>query len=226
MKKMGLKKSLLIVGGIVICLSVVLILSLLINTDIGDKEEISINFVGTWKVLQHAGESVEDEYIIFDTEKMTDYNKGEVHLASTYTVDKNGKLTLTELPLSFSTRVISDNYMRLVEEGTNYEWELIRTVDGVISKQSVDPSSIVGRWQVLLHGGQVVSNEEMEFRSDSLTDYQNGEVYMECSYQWLDSYTLFVEDLNLTLGVYPISAERMMMVEQGTGYVWEFVMQQ
>lgn len=214
-------KTFKFLGAVIIVLGLGLIAFLLLNPNSDNGEVFFNNYVGNWKVLSHGGKVVDDEYITFDEKNMTDYISSEVYMSSTYNVDKD-KLTLNDMSLSFKTNSKTDNYLTLIEDGTGNEWKLIRTAQGIKNNQAVDKEYLLGTWNVILHGGETTVEEEMKFEESKLTDIQKGKVYMECDYQWVDEYTLFVDKLNLTFKVYPISKTEMMMCEQETGYIWEF----
>lgn len=218
------KKIFIGIGAAIIVIGVIAIVAFLLATGNVENSVANVDLCGTWKVLNHAGTPVDNEYLVFDDTTVNDYRDGNTtpYIQSAYTV-KGSELNLTDASKKFSIRTVSVNNLILTETDTTYEWKIIRCDGDGISLPELDQKIIEGTWKVTMQAGNVIENEEMIFENGTITDYRDNksDAYLESPYSWSSERKLYVEKLGLVCTVFPVSEDLIIMVEDGTGYVWE-----
>lgn len=220
------KKIFVGIGAVIIAISVIAIVTFLFTTRDMKNFVANVNLCGTWKVLNHAGTSVDNEYLVFDDTTVNDYRDENTtpYIKSVYTV-KSGELNLTDVSKKFTIRTVSVNNLVLTETDTAYEWEIVRCDGNGINLPNLDQKIIEGTWKVTMQAGNVIEDEKMVFDNGTISDYRDGksDAYLESPYSWNSERKLCVEKLGLVCTVFPISEDLIILVEDGTGYVWEIV---
>lgn len=210
------KKVFFGIGGVIVIIGIVLIAVFLFMSD-----SSAIDLTGDWKVLEHAGNVVDDEYLTFESNKVYAYknNDSDPFIASEYKFN-NTNMSLEDIGKNFTVEILSNNCLVLTESDT-IRWVIIRDLKEFVA---VVPELLIDKWNVSVHAGQKNVNEKMVFSNDLLSDYRDNanEPYLESSYK-LNNNQLTINDISLDLTVYPVSNDVLILIEKSTGYIWEIV---
>lgn len=177
---------------------------------------------GSWRVLEYNKQKTNDEFIIFTLDNFAFYHnpENEPYLQGTYKYDNN-EIILSEYNKKYYIIKLSDNNIKLIESSSNYEWNLLRCSLDSTTDKIINNEMLIGDWTVIMHAGRPGNNEILKFTTESLKDYQNGEIYLESGYTWNDINMLHINEANLSLEVYVINNNTLAMAEVENGYIWE-----
>ena len=212
----------LIIGGVLI-VAVAIIVIILIKLGYGKDAGTAVNLESTWVVYQYGADKVDNEYMIFTENEVSDYRDGNTDpfVKSSYTY-KDGLLNMPEINKEFTIKVISDHNIVLVEPDTK-EWKMVRVAssDGNIKK--IGAADIVGDYTVISVAGEKGENEFMSFTESSLVDTRDGKEYIACDYN-LDSEThlLHADQIGKEFIVY-MNGNNLLLIDVADRYVWELV---
>ena len=215
-----MKKKIGLVAGISVIVLVLIGvgLFLLLNKDSINTDNTSANLYGTWCVYRRGADMVEDEYIVFGDDTVSDY-RGDLtnpYFESVFSYSKN-KLSIGDS--SYSVKVISENNVILVDSST-IEWKMLRVSNERSLDFSVSDDALVGAYDVLRVGGEDKKNEVMTFDRTSLHDERAGVMYLEVNYSWDGPNSIFVPDLSTKYLVFVLDAN-LYLIDMNEGYVWE-----
>ena len=231
MKKRNL---LFMAGGVFI---VVALAAMLLFVFSGDKtaepEAAAVKLDGAWKVAAYiqAGTThqPEREYFVFSGETAGAYRNGESqpYAESAYTFSAaaypNWELNLPDISRKYTVSVVTDNYIRLYENNSTY-MELIRYANDDLRDLTFTEDVVLGKWDVVYRNtSEVIADEKLSFREGVLDDYRNGsaEPVASAPYYWDEAGHICVDAMGARMQCYPLSEEVLLLVEAGTGYVWE-----
>ena len=219
------KKSLFVVGGIIILTVFIAVIVFVLN---GGKDENNVgsefDFSGTWMVYQYAENKIDNEIMVFSDNKVADYRDGnaESYLESTYTYE-DGTLKLTDISKEFVVKVISENNIYLVEPDTR-EWKLVKIAEEGKEVIKITSSDLIGKYKVISVAGEKKENEIVDFSEDKFVDTRNGEVYLECAYEIIGENLINVVDISKEYYVYK-NNDFLILVDKADRYVWEMTIQ-
>ena len=214
------KKGLLIAGGALILVVIIAIAIFLAAT--AKPADPTIDLTGIWKVYRYGDDVISSEYMIFDSEQVSDYRDGaaEPFISSSYTWVDSTTISMEQNKRTFTVRQVSENNVILVEPNT-IEWKMFRVSANGVQPGDFDPAALPGKWNVVMHAGQAITNESMEFTETALTDYRDGAVYLESEYIWNEDGTLTATGLNHTFEVYASDDNTIILFDLTDGYLWE-----
>ncbi len=219
-RKLMKKKIGLIAGGVVI-VAVAIIVIVLIKIGYENNDALEVNLKSTWVVYQYGADKIDNEYMIFTENKVSDYRDGNVEpfVKSSYTY-KDGLLNMPEISREFTIKVISDYNIVLVEPNTK-EWKMVRVASSDEPIKKIGAKDIVGDYTVISVAGEKRNNEFMSFTGSSLVDTRDGKEYLACDYT-LDSEThlLHANQIDKDFLVY-MNGNYLLMIDISDRYVWE-----
>lgn len=220
------KKSIYITCGIFITIAIVAMFVFIFGGEnTFDSEKIDVE--GTWKVATYINSEnitlVDDEYMVFDLEKATNYRNGAVYLESRYLMEDNSTIKLKDINCEYRVEKYTDNYIRLYENKNVY-MDLIKCFDADLSEKVIDTSIVSGRWNVIYRQtDQVIVDEYLVFEDEVMSDYRNGEVVpvLVSDYSWQYGNHLIAESLGKDMVLNIISDNIIILIETDTGYIME-----
>ena len=177
------------------------------------QDELSVELDGVWKVYKYNQQSIDQEYIIFKDSKLQYFREGVME--GEYTVEGN-KLRIPSFNKEYQIQKVSENQLILFEEDCKTYLFRIKGINEIVDKEM-----IINDWKVLFHDLTVPENETITFSEEKLIDKRDGEVYMEINYSWLNERSIYVDGVECEYEVYPLSDNKIMLLEKNGYYVWE-----
>lgn len=228
------KKLLFVAVGIFVAVALAaMLLFVFSGDDHGQPEAAGTKLDGAWKIVAHIHNGTtsipDQEYFVFtgETAKVYRDNRSDPYAASTYTFTAatypDWELNLPDISRKYSVSVITDHYIRLYESSSVY-LELIRYANENLSDLVFSEDVVMGEWNVAYRNtSEVIADEKLHFHDGILDDYRNGstEPVASVPYYWDENGNICVDTLGVRMQCYPLSEEVIILVEAGTGYVWE-----
>lgn len=213
------KKGIVILGGILIVAVFVVVICFVVFSG-KSNATVTIDLNGTWYVYQYAEYKVENEFMVFENGKVSDYRDGSIepYVSSTYTYEEDS-LKMPDISKDFTVRIISDNNIILIEPDTK-EWKMIRIASADKEVTAVTPSDLVGEYNVIMFAGEPRNNETMIFTDSMLTDIRDGKEYISCSYEIVSDNLLNALDIKKEYSVFK-NGNILMLIDNADNYVWE-----
>lgn len=220
MKNSFVKKLLIAIGGLVIIVATALSVVLIIKSRKPDNpKEDDFSIQGSWFVYQYADNYVDNEFMVFGNEKVSDYRSGTKIIESNYTYEDN-VLVINDLSKNFAVTIRNNNAIVLTEP-TSIEWKLLRVSDDTESITTVTTENIVGDYNVLRVAFEERTNETMSFTSNLLTDTRNGQQYFSSSYSIeTEKHILHANSLSKDYLVFK-NKNLLFLIDCSERYVWE-----
>lgn len=216
------KKGLIIAGGILIIAVLVAVFCFIIygDKDIAVVSKADLN--GTWRVYQYAENKIDNEYMVFNHDSISDYRDGnkEPYITSKYTYE-NGKVVMPDISKEFAVKIISDNNIVLVEPDTR-EWKMIKVSNGDRDYKDLTSSDIAGEYDVIMVAGEKRINEVMAFTDSTLIDTRNGEQFISCNYEIVSGHSLKAADISKEFYIYKNSSV-LLLLDKDENHVWELL---
>ena len=221
-----------IIGAAVILVAIAALIIFLVATrGLGTTETFKLD--GTWKVYAKYKEVVDDEYMVFTGDTVTDYRGGKQAFNGSYEwIDNDTSIKIPDLNKEFYIHKKTDNHIVLVEPGDTEQsylrWELVR-IDEYPAK--FNQADIKGDWTVLIHSDGIVEGESLKFTDSTMEFYREGKLAKSSSYIWRDENTLFIEGLNMLCKVYKADSDTVILIQydQKDNYIdysiWEIKVQ-
>lgn len=216
-----------------ICATVVVVLLAVMLAFIftTDSDTVDLELEGTWKqVVQVVGaeeyEIIQDTYIKFEEEKLTQYANGETVAEGEFTLDGN-ILSVPSLGKEYTCIKISDNQIFLAPDKTNlhYGSYIVRKSNDELKEFEADiPEYIKGSWEIKIKNTETVTGEIINFNGKELTDYRNGqttEPYVVAEYCFAETGNLICPDLQQEMKILPVSENKLYFIEISNGMIWE-----
>lgn len=233
------KKPLIIVCICVVLIAVIGVIVFLSLTKDVKNDTPSASIEGTWQIISHNTDPtnpdspfvlVEKQYLVIGETSVSYYVDGNLVLSGDYKYE-NSKLKLSNtetsienFPEEFVVEQIanSSNYIKLIDEVAIRDWQLIRNAGDGITPTYVDKDSIGGTWDVVVHGTNPVTDEQIDFdvANKTMTDHRSsGDISVE--YNWIGDdrveFTGFGE-----LVICNVSDDCFVMIQlEDKGNVWE-----
>ncbi len=215
-----MKKGMYIAGGIVIVVAIALISVFLLSTG-APKAEV-VDLTGIWKVYRCGDDLIDNEYMVFEENHVADYRDGaeEPFLSAAYTLSDGTTLRMEDIGKEFAVRQVSKNNVILVEPNT-MEWKMFRVTENGVQPANFNREAIIGKWTVVMHAGQVKTDEIMEFTDAAMADYRSEELYIEGEYVWNEDGTFAVPVIGHTFAPYMAGEDTIILHDLTDGYLWE-----
>jgi len=227
------KNLLWIIVAVVVIAAIIGMVVFVLSGEDPEQPQDTLKLDGTWKVAANvqAGQVtlLEDQFIVIADGTASMYKDGsaEPYAKSAFTLTPSTKypdqdMNLTEIGRKYTVSPVTDNYIRLYENASVY-MELIRHPNEDRSPVTAEESQIQGKWNVVYrNNGQTVINEQLDFNNGTLKDYRDGgaEPVATVEYTWSDG-VISVPALHVEMVCCPLNENVILLVEIGTGFVWE-----
>lgn len=213
------KKSLVIVGAVVMIAVFAAVLIFVLNGQVGQSEN-SISLSGTWLVFQHGDALPRDEFLVFSDSNVSYYRSddSDPSITSTYSID-NTTLSATDIDTAFNIRAISENHVELTETNT-IVWQLLLVGDASADRGAVIPQSIEGIYNVNIVGEERREEETMTFTATHLSFVQKGSEAISSDYTLTSDGVLRLMDINRDYYVYA-NGNNFFFIGTDDNGVWE-----
>jgi len=217
-----MKKGFIIGGSIFLALAVAFMLFFVFAGDSFVKDPVDMT--GTWKVVSYSingsySEIIDNEFMVFDAETVTDYRDGKEFAASSYTL-KGLTLKAPELGKEYEIELISEGIVRLCSGGGEYI-NLVYWTTGDINKEPA-PVVFSGRWDLAHRDSEnFVPGTYFIFGDKTLEYYANSNAEPVTMNFTQSGNVLTVNELSLSLEAYTIRENYVVLVDQD-GWVWAF----
>ena len=221
------KKNGFIIWSVFCCVAIIVMFIFVFSGDLNTNKEETTNLQGIWKITSYTmGESIslaEKEYLIIDEEQAEKYknNYDEPAIISKYTINEDS-IVLKDIGETYKIEKITDNVMRFYMSQSQY-FDLIKYESLDLLNMSVDTSILTGKWNVVYRNtAEMIVDEYLIFNDGQMTDYRNGVLTpaLDVSYYWEEEH-LIVKELGIEMILNIISNDTVILVEEGTGYIWE-----
>ena len=221
-----------IIGAAVIVIAVVALAIFLIATrGLGTTESFSLE--GTWKVYARYKNVVDEEYMVFTEDTVTDYRNGSEAFTGSYEwIDNDTSIKIPSLNKEFYIHKKTENAIVLVEPGDTEQsylrWELVRVDNYPVTFNQAD---IKGDWTVVIHSDGVAEGEMLRFADNTMEFYREGALAKSSTYVWRDENTVYIEGLDMLCKVYKVDSDTVVLVQyvQKDNYtdysIWEIKVQ-
>lgn len=233
---MKMKKRLFVIGALVVVAALAGMLYFVFSGDeLADNTASAVpNMSGTWKVAANvqSGNTVlpEKEFFVFTDTSADGFRDDteKAYASSSYTLKPTAEYGRYELAFSdigrkYSMAVVTDNYVRLYETSAAY-MELIRYANSDMSDNEYSRDMIEDHWVVAYRNtSEQIAEEKLHFVDGILHDYRNGspDPVASVPYYWNDAGHICVDALGAEMICCPLSDDVIMLIEVGTGYIWE-----
>lgn len=220
------RKLVFIFCGIFIVTAIVAMLIFIFSGKSGVSAE-KVNMEGTWKVATYIKDGsttlVNNEYMVFDAESVSNYRDGLIYVTSRYLIDDNLLMQLTDISRKYSIEKYTENYVRLYEDQSVY-MDLIRYPNAEMLEIIVDTSVLSGRWNVIYRPtDQIIVDEYLEFENGVMSNYRNGELepVLTTDYSWQQGNHLIADSLEKDMILNIVSDDTVILIETDTGFILE-----
>lgn len=224
------KKMTFILCSVIVVVAIITMLVFAISGN-GDAMPKTLNIKGTWKVAVYVNNGtisiVDNEYMVFDAEKASDYrdNTTEPFATSKYTIDSSMLMNLPDIAKKYTVKKYTENYIRLYENQDAYI-ELIRYYNNDMSPINFDLDNLEGRWNIIYRNtSNIYAGDYITFDGETVSQYSGGttEPVATSVYYWQSGNHLLVNDWSKEMVVYPVYEDTVIMIELATekGFIWE-----
>lgn len=222
------KKLFFIISGVVIAVSIT-VMVMFVFSSCDDVITEPKNVEGTWKVAVSVSSGtmsiVDNEYMVFSGDTASDYRDGAVFVESSFSLDSNQQLTLSDIGRKYSVTHYTDNYIRLYGSQDTY-MDLIRYSNPSMSPLDFDTASFDGTWDIAFRmTDHAYAGDYMVFENGMASQYSGGvsKPVTTSAYSWQDGNHLLVDVWSKEMVAYPLSNSTIILVELApdTGYIWE-----
>lgn len=221
------RKSVYLICGIILVAAIAALLAFVFSG--GDTTENGkFDIAGTWRVVTYVkggtATLIDNEFIVFADGQVKDYRDGgaEPYVSSSYSVDSAMTLEMPEISKKYTVDKRSDNHIRLYESAEIYMY-LIRYPNADMSKVTIDPAIVTGKWNVVYRDiDRPIPNEYLVFENGQMHDYRESAETPAATmdYVW-NGNQIVIDAINKTMTLHIISSTEIAFIETDTGFIWE-----
>ena len=206
-----------------------IIAGLLIFIFSGDIFSVEYPIEGTWKVLSfvQGGQTREFEntYYVFDDEKFTRYDNGEVKDTGSYEL-KFDILSMENNEEDYYLKKLTENIISFeiknFELGNGYFYFL--RVENM-EKPTINPDLLLGEWTVTCHAGGIENLNEKLIFDDKKVDFYRNDMSKPAatSTYGFEGEEISVPSLNIVMKPKLLTDKYYVFIEKSNSLVWELM---